>query len=723
MGDSSTINIVRGTNDKPASTEALVDLFASTDGLDGLLMTGYPVIATAEGRLSIDAVYISPTRGIVVFDLVDGHDMGDYRTRQDDAATSLQARLLTHTGLVRRRVLQVPIATITFAPALPARALQDDDGYYVANAETLAATLDELSWSESTPDLFDRALSAIQSIASIRRSRTGRVIKDESSRGARLKQLEDSIATLDNLQNKAVVETVEGVQRIRGLAGSGKTIVLALKAAYLHAQHPDWTMAVTFNTRSLKGQFTRLINNFVLEQTGDEPNWNNVRIINAWGAAGGPTRTGIYYEFCTRFGAEYLDFNSAKAKFGRNEGFRGACELALQQVPEPAALYDVILVDEAQDFPPEFLRLCYKLLDEKKRLVYAYDELQSLSGSGLPPAEGIFGRNPDGTPLVRFDDSNSVLGARRDIILDKCYRNSRPVLVSAHALGFGTYRPAPKSNTTGLVQMFDQPSLWTDIGYSVKSGELVADHRVVLERTPETSPVFLEAHSPIEDLVSFHIFASQADQAIWVADQIEQNLANDELRHDDIVVINTDPLTTRTKLGPVRKALLDRNIMGHIAGVETSADVFFTPDHDSITCTGIFRAKGNEAGMIYIVNAEECQTERGNLAQVRNRLFTAITRSKAWVRVCGTGKEMTALIAEFEAVRAANFELRFKYPTDKELGQMQILHRDMTQADARNVKKRQASLVDLIEDLESGRLYTEDLDEDMVNRLRDILGG
>ena len=61
----------------------------------------------------------------------------------------------------------------------------------------------------------------------------------EDSQGAKLKQLENSIATLDNLQSKAVIETVDGVQRIRGLAGSGKTIVLALKAAYLHAQHPS----------------------------------------------------------------------------------------------------------------------------------------------------------------------------------------------------------------------------------------------------------------------------------------------------------------------------------------------------------------------------------------------------------------------------------------------------------------------------------------------------
>ena len=63
-----------------------------------------------------------------------------------------------------------------------------------------------------------------------------------------------------------MIETVEGVQRIRGLAGSGKTVVLALKAAYLHAQHPEWKIAVTFNTRSLKGQLRQLINTFILNK-------------------------------------------------------------------------------------------------------------------------------------------------------------------------------------------------------------------------------------------------------------------------------------------------------------------------------------------------------------------------------------------------------------------------------------------------------------------------
>jgi superfamily I DNA and RNA helicase len=193
-------------------------------------------------------------------------------------------------------------------------------------------------------------------------------------------------------QGAAVIETVQGVQRIRGLAGSGKTIVLALKVAYLHAQNPDWKIAVTFNTRSLKGQFERLITNFVFEQTSEEPDWQGIEIINAWGAPGTTDRTGIYFKFCQTNDTQYYDYRSARSRFGEDREFQGACKEALAAVPSSKQLYDAILIDEAQDFPPEFLKLCYEFLREPKRLVYAYDELQSLTNASMPPPEEIFGK-------------------------------------------------------------------------------------------------------------------------------------------------------------------------------------------------------------------------------------------------------------------------------------------------------------------------------------------
>ena len=713
--------VVRGTNDKPVASRLLAEFFESNPEAPsgGELFVGYPVTTASEGRRPIDAVYVSPVHGVVVFDLVEGQDIGDYEDRQDDAATRLEVRLKQHPELVRRRTLQITIHAVTFAPAISGANLPEDAGYPVASAETLAELLSNLTWEDSDSNAYRRTISALQSISGIRRSQTLRTSEEPNSRGSILKSLENSIATLDAQQSRAVIETARDVQRIRGLAGSGKTVVLALKAAYLHANQPTWRIGITFNTRSLSAQFRRLINNFTIEQTGDEPDWTRVNVLPSWGAPGGGSRDGVYHRFCVDNDVVYRDFRRAKAEFGSQNELRGACAAALAEAKAIKKSFDVLLVDEAQDLPAEFLRLCYEMLGTEKRLVYAYDELQTLNGSGLAPAEEIFGRNEQGDPRVTFDQNNE--DGRRDIILEKCYRNSRPLLVTAHALGFGIYREPPPKAATGLVQIFEQKSLWEDIGYRVRQGQLEDGKRVVLGRDDDSSPRFLEDHSPIDDLIVFRTFANRTDQAQWIADEIERNLEQDELVANDIIVINPDPLTTRNNVGIVRKALFDRGIQSHLAGVDTSADVFFKLGDDSVTFTGVYRAKGNEAGMVYVINAHESLTGTANLARVRNRLFTAITRSKAWVRVAGIGPNMQMLTDEFLEAKAKNFTLDFRYPTEEERATLQVLHRDMSKATESRVKRYGQSLSELLSDIESGEVFPEDLDPETVTRLRSLL--
>lgn len=714
------LNITRGVNKKPVATEALSQSLERSQGICGEVFTGYPLIATPDGKYSIDASLVSPSKGIVLFDLIEGADVGEYAERQDDLANKIEAKLKLHRELVKGRNLLMPLSVISFAPGVANIEAVSVAGYPLANNEySLAAALNDLNWAEGSDDLYRQTLSAIESLSSIRKSRSKREIHHKDSRGAKLKRLEDSIATLDHRQNKAVIETVEGVQRIRGLAGSGKTIVLALKAAYLHTQYPDWRIAVTFHTRSLKGQFRRLINNFCIEQSGEEPDWTKIRIINAWGAPGGDARDGIYYEYCRATGADFFDFGSASSKFGGSErAFDGACQAALLNASAAAHLYDVILADEAQDFAPSFLKLCYTMLKPPKRLVYAYDELQNLSGSSLPPPEEIFGNDEAGRPLVTFGDDR-----RRDVILQKCYRNSRPVLVSAHGLGFGIYRVAPQGAPTGLVQMFDYPALWEEIGYKVKDGQLAKSHHIVLERTSETSPRFLEEHSDISDLVQFIKFDDAAQQNAWLVQQIQQNLTVDELRHDDVIVIHSDPRTARGSTGPIRKMLFDAGVQTHLAGVDTDADVFFRTDTPSVTFTGIYRAKGNEAGMVYVINAQECNGSGTGLARLRNRLFTAITRSKAWVRVIGYGPWMQELIDEFSALKQRDFVLDFTYPDDALLGKLRIVHRDLSPQERQRLERKKSLLANLLGDVESGELHPEDLDDATREKLRRFFGG
>src|SRR5664280_210573 len=242
------MTIITGTTNKPMAAEQLRLFFNNRPGYSGYLYIGYPIIGTVNGAYPIDALWVSSEKGVVIFNLVEGKDLSDYQNLQDDSVNKVGAKLEGYRQLMDRRNLCVKVSVITYAPTVVRLPVFDED-YPVCNENNLEKTLDPISWRD--PSYYGNLVSVLQSISTIRKSKKKREILDPRSRGARLRDIEDSIANLDSRQSHAVIETVDGVQRIRGLAGSGKTIVLALKAAYLHAQHPDWKIAVTFNTRSL----------------------------------------------------------------------------------------------------------------------------------------------------------------------------------------------------------------------------------------------------------------------------------------------------------------------------------------------------------------------------------------------------------------------------------------------------------------------------------------
>lgn len=706
------IKVIWGSSkEKPVASRQLADMLTQNPELDGYLYIGYPIVGAPTGPMKFDALLLSEQKGIVGFDLVEGLELDNYEDRQDAIASMLDVKLKPYPALKIGRNLKFAVKTVTFAPAKRTELPASTDIYHVCNQSNFNNTFQAFSWEADT-DTFKSLLAAIQVVTNIRSNRSNRLIEDNNSLGARLKRLEESIANLDQHQSEAVIETVDGVQRIRGLAGSGKTIVLALKVAYLHAQNPDWKIAVTFHTRALKEQIKRLINNFTIEQIGTEPDWERIDIVNSWGGPGSRENDGIYHMYCVENSIDFIDYGNAKRTYGSNDPFSKVCQLALNSVgQESVNKYDLILVDEAQDFPAEFLRLCYAFLRPPKRLVYAYDELQSLNGQSVLPPDELFGKNEDGTYRVTFVDDDPTK-PKQDIILDKCYRNSRPLLATAHALGFGLKR------NKGLVQFFDNDALWEDVGYSVVQGQLVGGESVSLVRTAQTSPAFLEEHSPINELIQFQTFSSKQEMDERLVQEIIGNIENDELRPEDIVVINPDPMTTQTKVSDARASLMLKGISSELAGVTTSRDIFSTSG--SVTFTGIYRAKGNEAGMVYIINAQDCFSsyDQNHLALVRNQLFTAITRSKAWVRVYGIGSYMDALTEEWQALVSDNFALNFTYPTEIEKTQLKLINRDMTVQERSKQMRLARNLHEIIAALENGEFDPKLIPVELINAFK-----
>ena len=123
-----SVSIIRGTNDKPAASGELASTMEGCRDLSGQLFIGYPIVATPEGRHRIDALLVSPERGLVVFDLVEGAALDGYQARQDDSANRLEARLRTHRELTQGRNLAIPIHTLSFAPGARVPDTETDGG-------------------------------------------------------------------------------------------------------------------------------------------------------------------------------------------------------------------------------------------------------------------------------------------------------------------------------------------------------------------------------------------------------------------------------------------------------------------------------------------------------------------------------------------------------------------------------------------------------------------
>lgn len=650
--------------------DALIDGLETIADQDAALYIGYPVAATADAPIAVPALLISEKFGFVCIDVMPSAraaDINEIKSRQRSIVLALKSKLLQYPELAGDLDLAFNVNVITFALTVEESAALTTAK--IVTIDGLAGALKKCT--KFPPVLLPWINAAIERVANIRPKLKRTIAKTPTSKGTILKKIEDQIANLDSWQKAAAIETPDGPQRIRGLAGSGKTIVLALKAAYLHGEHSDWKIRVTYHTRALKQQFKSLIRRFYFEDYRQEYDDNALAIMHSFGSL---SERGIYSEICKAYGVMPRDFGYAKRTYGYTGAFQGVCAELLQVVEKnPQELYDALLIDEAQDFPNEFLRLAY-LCTRDHRIVWAYDDLQNLGDYQMRSLRETFGEDADGN--LRVSLVNRSKQPRQDIILPKCYRNSPWALVTAHALGSGIYRDRePK-----IVQHPDDPALWRDIGYEVVDGELQLGKHVVLQRSAESAPRYFAELLKAENAVQFHEFKDERDQFISIAHMIKQDLSEAELYPHDIAVVFPEAITAERRGLQFRQFLADQGIDSHMVGVTSSRDAFLV--EGKVAVSGPYRAKGNEAPVVYVVDANYCAAG-AELIKKRNILFTAITRSRGWVHISGYGEGMKILLGEFERLREKNYRLDFKIPTAEELARIRTLYRDITTDDRR----------------------------------------
>ena len=182
------LNIVRGDlKNKPVASGQLANFFETQkESFEGTLYIGYPIIGTANGGFQIDAMLITRETGLVAFHINEGADYNiDYQDIQDESYTKIQSKLFQYKELTTKRNLAINITVVTYAPAWSKVQNEDKDYPCIIDNENLKIFIDKLKWN--TPEYFEKLLSVLQSITTIRKNKSRNYVKKENSRGFKLK--------------------------------------------------------------------------------------------------------------------------------------------------------------------------------------------------------------------------------------------------------------------------------------------------------------------------------------------------------------------------------------------------------------------------------------------------------------------------------------------------------------------------------------------------------
>ncbi len=201
---------------------------------------------------------------------------------------------------------------------------------------------------------------------------------------------EEIIRTLDREQERMARHLGAGYRVIRGVAGSGKTLVLTHRARHIARHFPDWRiLLMCFNrplSSALRAEVRDCSNVFV--RTFDQVTY---RVLS---------------------GAGMIDNAGAKPDFAQRRQDATALLQALTDAQRRERGYDMVLVDEAQDLGADGLDMAWALLKPgRDHFVMALDGAQRIyrgkSGRWYPPGTTARGRTKE--LKVNYRNTGEVL--------------------------------------------------------------------------------------------------------------------------------------------------------------------------------------------------------------------------------------------------------------------------------------------------------------------------
>lgn len=207
---------------------------------------------------------------------------------------------------------------------------------------------------------------------------------------------DEILRVMDREQERVAEHLGWGYRMLRGVAGSGKTLVLTHRARHLQRLFPNWRILLLCYNRLLANALRSTV------ETDGRVEVTNVDRL-AYRLAGQQRRSGN------------PDFEDMRKRAAERAG----------RLPD-SKRFDVVLVDEAQDFDGAGLDLAYAMLKPGRRdLGAAGHSLRSYNAGhfvmALDSAQNVYRRSMTWNPP-------GVTGRGRTTVFRRNYRNTREIL-------------------------------------------------------------------------------------------------------------------------------------------------------------------------------------------------------------------------------------------------------------------------------------------------------
>ena len=660
------------------------------------LYYGFPVFRDYDdSNVRASFCILSKHHGIVLINTAQEQLVNEYDENLTQLFSYVEAAIKKSKNLrLNKKELALQVDSFLFVHDYSDDASETLDNELLVSMPDIGEMLNNRFQEDSvSANVLHEARSIIEGARALNRaSKRTKISDDPNTKSNILIELENEVSNFDVEQRRIAISLINGPQRIRGLAGSGKTVVLAMKAAHIHLQHPDKKILFTFYTKSLYRLIRESIARFYRHFAGDEPNWDYIDVLHSWG---GRSIDGVCFNACLENTIASMTFSEAKA-LDSKDPFKEVCKHIGNHYIEPK--YDYILIDEAQDLPNEFFQLCYKLANgtdgKEKNIVWAYDDLQSIFHVYQRTPEELFGNDENENPridLLKFS-SDLAPGQSNDLVLYRCYRNPLEVLVTAHALGFAIYADEP-------VQTLENKEHWLDVGYTVEGDQdLVVGQTVTVTRDRENSPLSIYKHQDVSEIIKCHLADGVEDEIDWVVGYIFAALS-EGLKPHDILVISLDDRYAKSYFSRISYLLIQEGIRSNNLLTSNSAAPPFMLD-DMVTLSTVHRAKGNEAALVFVLGVDAIYPNR-KTRNARNRLFTAFTRTRAWLRVSGVGTKAQFFFDEIERSIENSPSLIFEVPDPHKI--------EMIQRDLSSKPREFLKIQELVKDLKEQGFTEEEI--------------